>query len=158
MRTDEAFGIALESLAEDNLALGDDLVGPAAPLTRLNTEAGERGHPYPQFLAGGREFLYLVLHDDPSKSGIAVGSLDGKAGESGPAVIVAQTEYLARHDAASSMLLYIQGRGTLMARRLELHPARLVGDPVVVAEGVRTRLAYGYAEFSLSRQGTLLFG
>ena len=29
MRTDEAFGISLESLAEDNLALGDDLVGPA---------------------------------------------------------------------------------------------------------------------------------
>jgi hypothetical protein len=29
VRPDEAFGIPLESLAEDNLALGDDLVGPA---------------------------------------------------------------------------------------------------------------------------------
>ena len=132
--------------------------GARTPLTRLNTAAGERGHRYPQFLPGGREFLYLVLHDDPRNSGIAVGSLDRKAAETGPAVIVAQTEYLARYDAASSMLLYIQGRGTLMARRLELHPARLVGDPVVVAEGVRTRLVFGYAEFSLSRQGTLLYG
>lgn len=51
----------------------------------------------------------------------------------------------------------MQGEGTLMARRMELHPARLVGDPVVVAEGVRGVPGLGYAEFSLSRQGTLYY-
>ncbi|MBM3740809.1 MAG: hypothetical protein FJW39_34115, partial [Acidobacteria bacterium] len=134
--------------------------GTSALVTRVNQEARERFHYYPQFLPGGREFLYLVRHNDPAKSGIAIGSLETGPGEAKPAVIVAQTEFGARYDAASRRLLYIpsQGQGTLMARRLELNPARLVGDPVVVAEGLRSASNNGYADFSVSRQGTLFYG
>ncbi len=131
--------------------------GAPAPVTRVNKVAGEISHFYPQFLPGGREYFYLVINSDPNKSGIAVGSLDGKSGESGPASIVAATEYSARYDAASSLLLSIQRAGTLMARRLELNPMRLVGDPLVVAEGVRTEPFNGFAAFALSKQGTLFY-
>ena len=34
--------------------------GTPSPVTRLNREAGETSHYYPQFLPGGKEFLYLV--------------------------------------------------------------------------------------------------
>ena len=45
-----------------------------------------------------------------------------------------------------------------MARKLELDPPRLTGDPVTLAEGVRFAPVNGYAEFSVSRNGTLFYG
>ncbi len=42
MRPDEAVGIPLVSLAEDNLALGDDLVGPAV-VQDLGSEQSDGG-------------------------------------------------------------------------------------------------------------------
>ena len=155
------FGATANSLYSALPALGIQRIpasgGTPVTVTRIHREAGEFHHLHPQFLPGGRDFLYLVRHRDPSKSGIALASLDSKAGEGGPAPIVARTEYMARYDAASSMLLYIQGHGTLMARRLEFDPPRLVGDPAVVAEGVRTNSYNASAGFSISRQGTLFY-
>ena len=69
-----------------------------------------------------------------------------------------QTEFKAAYDAGSGRLLYVQGAGTLMAQRLELDPPRLTGDPATVAEGVRIAFSNGYAEFSVSRNGTLFYG
>jgi len=127
--------------------------GPSALVTRVNKEAGELYHFYPRFFPGGRDFLYLVRHNDPGKMGIALGSLDAKGS---PAILV-QTEFGARYDAALGRLLYVQQDGTLMARRLELDPPRLVGDAGLVAQRVRTTRANGFADFSLSRNGTLLY-
>ena len=45
-----------------------------------------------------------------------------------------------------------------MARKLELDPPRLTGDPAMLAEGVRFASLNGYAEFSVSRNGTLFYG
>ena len=47
--------------------------------------------------------------------------------------------------------------GTLMARRLELDPPRLTGDTRRVAEGVSGALHNGYADFSVSTDGVLLY-
>jgi len=127
--------------------------GPSALVTRVNKEAGELFHYHPQFLPGGRDFLYLVRHNDRGKMGIALGSLDAKGS---PAILV-QTEFGARYDAALGRLLYVQQDGTLMARRLELDPPRLVGDARLVAQRVRTAPSNGFADFSLSRNGTLLY-
>ena len=88
--------------------------------------------------------------------GIYIGSLDGKPGT--PATRIVQTEFKAEYDAGSGRLLYVQGAGMLMAQRLELDPPRLTGDPATVAEGVRNALSNGYAEFSVSRNGTLFYG
>ncbi len=136
--------------------------GTATPVTRMSRTAGETFHYYPQFLPGGRAFLYLVRHSDPAKMGIAIGSLDSavpdeKAGEPKPALIVARTEYGARYNAATGRLFYLNGAGTLMAQRLEAKPLRLAGESVQVADGVRGAASSGYADFSLSRNGILLY-
>ena len=130
--------------------------GTPSPVTRVNKEAGEMFHYYPQFLPGGKQFLYLVRHGEAEKMGIYIGSLDGKPGT--PATRIVQTQFKAEYDAGSGRLLYVQGAGVLMAQRLELDPPRLTGDPATVAEGVRIAFSNGYAEFSVSRNGTLFYG
>jgi eukaryotic-like serine/threonine-protein kinase len=129
--------------------------GTPSLVTRVNKEAGELFHYYPQFLPGGKQFLYLVRHGEAEKMGIYIGSLDGKPGT--PETRIVQTQFKAEYDASSGRLLYVQGAGTLMAQRLELDPPRLTGDPATVAEGVRNALNNGYAEFSVSRNGTLFY-
>lgn len=129
--------------------------GTPSLVTQVNKEAGELFHVYPQFLPGGKQFLYLVRHGEAEKMGIYIGSLDDKPGT--PATRIVQTQYKATYDAGSGRLLYVQGAGTLMAQRLELDPPRLTGDPATVAEGVRITLYDGYAEFSGSRNGTLFY-
>ena len=127
--------------------------GTPAAVTRVSTAAGETAHHYPQFLPGGKEFLFLVRFRDRAKWGIYLGDLDGRA-----PVLIQLSEFNALYDAMSRRLLYIQGNGTLMSRRFELDPPRLTGDPVMVAEGVGGVAANGYGEFSISGNGTLFYG
>lgn len=136
--------------------------GTPTPVTRVNRTAGEIFHYYPQFLPGGRQFLYLVRHNDPTRTGIAVGSLDGgsadgKTGEAIANVIMSRTEFSARYDAATGKLVYLQGEGTLLAQRMEGSPPRMAGEPIQVADGVRTARTNGYADFSFSRNGILFY-
>ncbi len=130
--------------------------GTPSPVTRVNKEAGETYHYYPQFLPGGKQFLYLVRHGEAEKMGIYLGSLDGKPGTPAPRIV--QTQFKAAYDAGSGRLLYLEGAGVLMAQGLELDPPRLTGDPATVAEGVRNVFSDAYAEFSVSRNGTLFYG
>ena len=127
--------------------------GAPVPVTKVNQAAGELFHYYPQFLPGGKEFLYLVRHGDSVKQGIYWGSLDGK-----PPVKILQSEYNGLYDATSGRLVYIQGDAVLTARKLELNPPRLSGNPLIVAQGVGGSNANGYAEFSISSNGTLFYG
>jgi len=128
--------------------------GVPTEVTKISADAGERTHYYPEFLPGGNEFLFLVRNEDPAKSGIYMGALDGRA-----AVLLQFSPFNGLYDAMSRRLLHIQGNGTMIARRLELDPPRLTGDSVIVAEGVgRVVGANGYAVFSISRNGTLFYG
>ena len=111
-------------------------------------------HLYPQFLPGGKQFLYVIRYVEAEKMGIYMGSLDGKPGT--PETRIAQTEYKAEYDAGSGRLLYMQGAGVLMAQRLELDPPRLTGDPATVAEGVRNVFNNGYASFRFLRMAGCL--
>jgi len=73
-------------------------------------------------------------------------------------VQILQSEHNGLYDPISRRLLYGQGDGTLMARRLELDPPRLTGDPAIVAEEVGGVRQIGYGEFSVSGNGTLFYG
>ncbi|MBL8295042.1 MAG: protein kinase [Bryobacterales bacterium] len=126
--------------------------GTPSPVTKLNRDTAESSHDYPQFLPGGREILYVMSHADPEENAIFIGFLNGK-----PSVKLVETQYKALYDAASGQLLYIQGNGTLMARRLELNPPRLTGDPVVVAKSIDLNPG-GFANFSVAASGTLFYG
>ena len=43
--------------------------GTPVPVTKVNADAGELFHYFPQFLPGGKEFLFLVRYGDREKSG-----------------------------------------------------------------------------------------
>ncbi len=108
---------------------------------------------YPHFLPGGKQFLFLAHNIDRSKSGIFLAGLDGKT----PVKLIS-TEWSAAYDAPSKNLLFIKANGVLLARKLELNPPSLVGDSFVVAENIRGRGNNGYADFSVSKSGTLFYG
>jgi DNA-binding winged helix-turn-helix (wHTH) protein/Tol biopolymer transport system component len=50
--------------------------GPVTALTTLDAAARETEHQWPQFLPGGRRFLYGVRSANPDRNGIYIGSLD----------------------------------------------------------------------------------
>jgi hypothetical protein len=125
--------------------------GQQVPVTAIQREAGEQYHSYPQFLPGGKRFLYLV-RGSPQKQGIYVASVDSKPA----AVQVLETAFQARYDRLTRSLLYWEN-GTLMARWLELDPPRLTGAPRRVTGGVAVAPANGYADFSVSRDGVLFY-
>ena len=50
--------------------------GQSTNVTTLDAAAQETGHQWPQFLPGGRRFLYGVRSANPDRNGIYVGSLD----------------------------------------------------------------------------------
>ena len=99
--------------------------GEAVAVTKLEKQAS---HRFPQFLPGGRQFLFYAL-GTPETQGIYLGSLDAP-----------ETKRLTAADAAgvydpAGWLLFIRG-GTLLAQRLDLTRRELTGDPVTVADPV----------------------
>ena len=127
--------------------------GARVPVTKINLDAGEPFHYYPQFLPGGKEFLFFVFHSDPAKKGIYWGALDGR-----PPVLLLQSDFNGIYDSTTARLLYVPVDGMLMARKLDLNPPTLSGDPVIIAQGVSGTPINGYAEFSISSNGTLFYG
>jgi Tol biopolymer transport system component/tRNA A-37 threonylcarbamoyl transferase component Bud32 len=125
--------------------------GQAVAVTTVQPAAGERYHYYPQFLPGGQWYLYLV-RGTPDKQGIYIAALDGKTA----AVRVLETAYQARYDASTQRLFYWES-GTLWARRLELDPPRMAGEPRRVADQVFAAGGNGYADFSASGNGVLFY-
>jgi Tol biopolymer transport system component/tRNA A-37 threonylcarbamoyl transferase component Bud32 len=140
---------------EDVIVFAPDASGPLqrvpaqggvpAPVTALAD--GESGHSFPQFLPGGRRFLYLAEGNTP---GIYVHSLD--TGE--------RTFVLASIGRAvwspPGLLLYLRD-GTLLAQRWDLDTLRLHGEPVAIAEDVRNGAANGRNGFSVSTNGALAY-
>ena len=88
----------------------------------------QTNHRFPQFLPGGRQFLFYV-RGTADAEGIYLGSLDSP-----------EAKFLTDADASglyvpSGWLLYIR-QGTLAARRLDAARGELTGDPVTVANPV----------------------
>ncbi|MEQ1760969.1 MAG: protein kinase [Vicinamibacterales bacterium] len=123
----------------------------AGPLSRVAAAGGEpsvltqldpprvMGHRAPQFLPDGRHFLFYAL-GTPEAAGLYLGSLDGgvptrlTAADSGGAFL------------PPDQVVFVR-QGTLVARRLDLASATLVGDPVLLADrvGVDANARGGFA-------------
>jgi serine/threonine-protein kinase len=54
-------------------------------------------------------------------------------------------------------LVYAAGDGVLMAMPFDATKRRVLGEPVPVLTGVQMEAGFGYAEFALSRNGTLVY-
>jgi serine/threonine protein kinase len=131
--------------------------GTPVALTTVDKARGENSHRWPQFLPGGRRFLYFVRSDNPENTGVYIGSLD-RAQEK-VRVIRSSTNAIYAPDRSerSGHLLWVRD-GTFMAQPFAPEQGRTVGEPVALAEGVgfgeRSRLG----AVSASHDGTLWYG
>ena len=119
--------------------------GVPTPVTKL--AEGESAHSFPQFLPDGRRFLYLA---EGSQSGIYVQSLDAGArtrvmDSVGRAVFAPPGFLLSLRDS------------TLLAHRWNLDTLQLEGEPVSIAEDVRSGGNNGRNGFAVSANGVLAY-
>lgn len=112
--------------------------GSPVNVTRL--EPGEGAHALPEFLPGGRSFLFSAAFKEPV--GVAVQSLDSDQR-------VQITPAAAGAVYASGYLLLNHLDGTLTAQPFDLDRLQLRGEPVRLAEDV--------AGFSVSQNGVLAY-
>ena len=121
----------------------------AEPATRHLPRRGEVGRAWPCFLPDGERFLFIGNRTGAGDGGNIrlgkLGSLDSKLlGRSDGRV-----EY-----APGGWVLYLKG-STLLAQQLDPGAAKLTGQPLTIAENVRTGSSAGH--FSISRTGVLAY-
>jgi eukaryotic-like serine/threonine-protein kinase len=121
--------------------------GSAKAATQI--QQGQAWNVYPQFLPGGRDFLFFALGSQETQ-GIYVASLDSTEAHR---LIAADT---AGAFLAPDWLLFIR-RGTLLAQRFDTAQRVLSGDPVTVAEDVSCYCGGGFGAFSVSASGLVSY-
>ncbi|MFI5372201.1 MAG: protein kinase [Candidatus Eisenbacteria bacterium] len=141
--------VLMDGRATDSLRVVPARGGELRPATRIDRAARETGSAWPCFLPDGEHFLFIgIRSEDLSGFGGDIrlgrlGSLDSKLlGHSDGRV-----EY-----APGGWVLYLHG-ATLLARRLDVGAARLIGEPITIAENVRIGLSSGH--FSVGGDGTI---
>ncbi len=146
------------SWGDGETILFDGSPDPAHPIQRV-AAAGGLAAPavtsrsdfwagWPQFLPGGKKFLYLT-GKYPEQPTIAISSLsDGAGREVGKSW--SRVEY-----APPGYLVFVRNT-TLVAQHFDVDSGTLSGDPVPLAEGLGTAV-FGGAEFSVSRGGVLAY-
>jgi Tol biopolymer transport system component len=122
--------------------------GEAVAVTKPDSPR-QLGHGYPQFLPGGRQFLFYA-GGQADAQGIYLGSLDAP-----------ETKRLTAADTAGlyappGWLLYIR-QGTLVARRFDPLRGELTGDPVTVADPVGFDSTRSVGAFSVSAAGLVTY-
>jgi len=100
-------------------------------------------HLQPQFLPDGRQFLFLVKTNQPSTTGIYLGSLDS-----------AQRRFLTNASgkaifSAPSDLFFVRD-GTLYSQRFLMDPPQVTGEAVRIAQHVSASAISGSAAFGAS--------
>jgi serine/threonine-protein kinase len=124
--------------------------GEPTALTTPDSAHGELSHFFPSVLPGGRAVLFTITSSGPIDNA-QVAVLDLKTGQRKTLVRGgSQAEYV-----ETGHLLYAVA-GTLRAVRFDRVKLEVLSDPVPVVEQVMTS-ATGAAEFSLSRQGALVY-
>src|SRR5260370_16665715 len=128
--------------------------GTPKPVTSLDAARGEIAHGFPEFLPGGRHFLYLAASSRPGESSIRAGSLDSTTSK---VLLNADTSAayapLLRGQPAS--LLFVHD-GALIAQPFDSRRLELSRERTVVVPEVRYQRWY-QASFSVSNNGVLLY-
>ena len=133
--------------------------GTPVSLTKLDLANGENAHRWPQFLPGGRRFLYWVRSSKPNRTGIYFGSLDRPHEKVFVVQSLSAGVYSPPRGKGQGYLLWVRNKA-LVGQPFDPERAQVFGRPVSIAgaESVGTVSAVGNALFSLSNEGTLLFG
>ena len=128
--------------------------GPPTVLTTPDPRAGEIGHRWPEVLPGGRAALFTVWRRGGWKDA-SVELLDLQTGQRRELI---RGGSCARY-APTGHLVFARAGGAqgLAAVAFDLGRLAVRGSPVAVLDGVRTDPAQGAAQFTLSRDGTLVY-
>ena len=133
----------------------------AAPsLRRVNAAGGaveaattpaaeSTGHRHPQFLPGGRQFLFFAGGPDAVR-GVYLGSL-----ESSEVTRLVASDTQGAY-VAPGWLLFVR-QGTLLAQRFDLARRTLSGEPITVADSVAFEPITGAGAFSTSDAGVMAY-
>ena len=128
--------------------------GAATPVTSLDESRAEVAHAFPQFLPGGRQFLYLAASSRPGQSSLRASSLD-----SNDSIVLLRADtgaaYAPTLRGHGASLLFVHD-GTLMAQPFDSRRLQLNGERMVVASQVRHR-RWQQPSFSVSSNGVLLY-
>ncbi len=125
--------------------------GEPTVLTTPDAAAGERDHLAPSLLPDGRGILFTVVPSNPEEPRL-VAVLDLKSGQRKTLIRGgSQPEYV-----ETGHLVYANA-GTLNAVRFDLRRLEVQGDPVLVLEGVAMTRDSAAANYTVSRQGTLVY-
>ena len=144
--------IVFASSSRTGLSRVVDGGGEVEQVTTLNAAAGEITHRYPQVLPGGRTVMFTshtnsVNYDDAS---IVAQPLDG-----GPTKLLLRGGYAARY-VASGHLLYVRNF-SVMAVPFDLERLAVTGTPFPVVERVEAVVGSAGAQFSVAKNGTLIY-
>jgi serine/threonine protein kinase/Tol biopolymer transport system component len=120
--------------------------GVPTPVTKL--APGEAAHIYPQFLPDGKRFLYFVLGG--AKPGIYVQTLGSEQ-----RTFLLETPGRAVY-APPDLLLFLRDN-TLLAQHWDWGALKPLGEPVSVADEVRSNPPTGRNAFSTSSTGVLAY-
>ena len=122
--------------------------GNVTPASRLDREAGESGHGWPQFLPDGEHFLFLAFGrpEGPVIKVGRLGSLESKV----------LTGCDTRMDFTLPNHLLLVRDGTLLDQPFDPKTQKLTGDPFPIAEAIGVG-GTGLAHYSVSQTGALLY-
>jgi len=123
--------------------------GIAKTEVAVDQKAGVFGVGWPEFLPGGRRFLYMKIAENPQDQMLTVGTLDSK--DTKP-LFKATSRVLY---AEPGFLLFVR-EGTLVAQKFDLDSLSLEGEAIPLGEGLGVD-DVGLASFSVSRNGLLAF-
>jgi Periplasmic component of the Tol biopolymer transport system len=127
--------------------------GTPTPVTQFDKSRLETTHRHPWFLPDGDHFLFLAAtHLADSKSdlnGIYVGSLSSKERK-----LILRTRSNVSY--AAGFLLFTR-ETSLMAQHFDLQKLELVGDPVRIADNVRSDPEWFRSTFGASETGTVVY-
>jgi eukaryotic-like serine/threonine-protein kinase len=126
--------------------------GQPKPLTTLNPEKGESTHRWPDILPGGRTALFTIhsLSGDYESARIGAISL-----ETGERRIVLEGGTYARY-VPTGHIIYLRNR-SLFAVPFDSKRLEVTGSPVPVLDGVSVFSTAGYANYAISRTGSLIY-
>jgi len=129
--------------------------GEYRQLTTPDPDIADSSHRWPYALPDGNHFLYLLWTNDAialaEHGGVYLASIDGTTP---PRRLLPETTSAAY--APSGHLLAVQ-ETNLMAVPFDLARREIVGEARIVAEGILVNRNNGFASFSVSDEGTLVY-
>jgi len=130
-------------------AMGDGLVaipssgGAARAISAPDSSRGETRHLLPQFLPGGRQFLYTAGSNKPGEGTLYAGALSAGSTDAPPHTAILQTDsgvsFVPR--AGPKGYLLFSRAGFLMAQRFDAHRLRTEGEAFPVAGPITSNAA-----------------